>query len=256
MSHQPTEPVRAAVTVAGRRLSYLDFGGEGRVLFALHGHFGEARAFTRLARDLGPEWRVIALDQRGHGFSDRPPDFSRAGYVTDAASVLARLDLGPVVVLGHSLGGVTAFQVAARHPHLVSALVIEDIGPVVDDDLSYALTWPKRSPTRAALLAALGPSAPHVDDAIREFPDGWGLAFHTEDMVASQRELNGDHWDDWLAGTCPALVVHGTKSTVLSHDLAAEMTARRPDTRLARLDTGHAVRQTDPVGFAAIVSDL
>ncbi|WP_030455341.1 alpha/beta fold hydrolase [Herbidospora cretacea] len=250
------EPVRAAVTVAGRRLSYLDFGGEGRVLFALHGHFGEARSFTRLARDLGPRWRVIALDQRGHGFSDRPSDFSRAGYVTDAAAVLARLDLGPVVVLGHSMGGVTAFQLAARHPELVGALVIEDIGPVVHGDLSFALAWPKRAPTRAALLEGLGPSAPHLDDAIREFADGWGLAFHAEDMVASQRRLNGDHWDDWLAGTCPAVVVHGRRSTVLSHGLAAEMTSRRPDTRLVRLDTGHAVRRIDPAGFAAIVSDL
>ncbi|MFK0220947.1 alpha/beta fold hydrolase [Streptomyces vinaceus] len=84
----PTEPERAAALVAGRRLSFLDFGGPGRPLLALHGHFAEGRTFTRLARELGGSWRVIALDQRGHGYSDRPADFSRTGYVGDAAAVL------------------------------------------------------------------------------------------------------------------------------------------------------------------------
>ncbi|MGH4031003.1 alpha/beta fold hydrolase [Actinomycetota bacterium Odt1-20B] len=77
----PAEPKRAAAVVAGRRLSFLDFGGPGRPLPALHGHFGEGRTFTHLARELGDSWRVIAPDQRGHGHSDRPADFSRTGYV-------------------------------------------------------------------------------------------------------------------------------------------------------------------------------
>src|SRR5512147_71780 len=100
------EPKRAVTTVAGRRLSYLDFGGPGRPLLALHGHFGEGRTFTHLARELGNSWRVIAVDQRGHGRSDRPSDFSRTGYVEDAAAVLEHLGIDGTVVLGHSLGGV------------------------------------------------------------------------------------------------------------------------------------------------------
>ncbi|MET9965796.1 alpha/beta fold hydrolase [Streptomyces sp. NPDC006356] len=117
-SVSPTEPKRAATMVAGRRLSFLDFGGPGRPLLALHGHFGEGRTFTRLARELGGSLRVIALDQRGHGYSDRPAGFSRAGYVEDAATVLERLGIDDAVVLGHSLGGVNAYQLAARHPGL------------------------------------------------------------------------------------------------------------------------------------------
>ncbi|MFD0375852.1 alpha/beta fold hydrolase [Streptomyces sp. NPDC127112] len=254
MPATPTpESVRAAVTVAGRRLSYLDSGGPGQLLLALHGHFAEARTFTPLARQLAPDWRVVALDQRGHGYSDRPPDFSRDGYVEDAAAVLHHLGSGPAVVLGHSLGGVNAYHLAFRRPRLVRALVIEDIGAEVDGDLSFCLTWPHRTPTRAALLEALGGSAPHLTDAVREYGDGWGLAFHPEDMAASQRALNGDHWQAWLGSDCPALLVRGSRSGVLPAGHARAMAAGRPGTRLVELPAGHTVHATDPGGFAAAV---
>ncbi|WP_455433165.1 alpha/beta fold hydrolase [Streptomyces roseolilacinus] len=250
------EPARRVEVVGGRRLSYLDFGGAGRPLLALHGHFGEGRTFARLARELAPKWRVIAPDQRGHGRSDRAADFSREGYVADAAALLGRLGLEDVVVVGHSLGGVNAYQLAARHPRLVRALVVEDIGAVVDDDLSFCLAWPERAPTRSALVEALGDSAHYLTDAIREYPDGWGLAFRPEDMVASQRRLNGDHWDDWLAGDCPALLVHGTSSDVLGADHAREMADRRPGTRLVHLPAGHTVHETVPERYAAVVREF
>ncbi|GAB2589276.1 hypothetical protein GCM10027168_22720 [Streptomyces capparidis] len=250
------EPVRGAFRVGGRLLSYLDFGGPGRPLLALHGHFQEARTFTALAGELAPRWRVVALDQRGHGRSDRPEDFSRQGYVRDAAALLDHLGLGPAAVLGHSLGGVNAYQLAAWRPELVTALVVEDIGAVADDDLSFCLSWPRRAPTRAALVAGLGESVRYLADAIREHPDGWGLAFEPEDMVVSQRTLNGDHWAQWLGSDCPALLVHGAHSDVLSADHAREMAARRPATRLATLPTGHTVHESDPVGFAALVREF
>ncbi|MGD6747122.1 alpha/beta fold hydrolase [Streptomyces sp. BH106] len=252
-STNPAEPRRAATMVAGRRLSFLDFGGPGRPLLALHGHFGEGRTFTRLARELDDSWRVVALDQRGHGYSDRPADFSRTGYVEDAATVLAHLEIDNAVVLGHSLGGINAYQLAARHPGLVDALIVEDIGAEVDDELSFSLAWPHRAPTRAELLEGLGPSASYLTDAVREYPDGWGLAFDPKDMNASQQHLNGDHWDDWLAGTCPTLLIRGNRSKVLSAEHAKDMAGRRPHTQLVELPAGHTVHETVPAEFAAAV---
>lgn len=253
MSTIPTEPKRGATMVAGRRLSFLDFGGPGRPLLALHGHFGEGRTFTRLARELGDSWRVIALDQRGHGYSDRPSDFSRNGYVDDAATVLEHLGIDGAVALGHSLGGVNAYQLAARHPALVNALIVEDIGAEVDDDLSFSLSWPHRAPTRDQLLDELGPSAPYLMDAVREYADGWGLAFDPKDMNDSQQHLNGDHWDDWLASNCPVLLVRGGRSMVLSAEHAKDMAARRPRVQLVELPAGHTVHETVPAEFAAAV---
>lgn len=248
--------VRTDLELAGRRLSFLDFGGPGRPLLALHGHFSEGQTFAYLARELAPDWRVIALDQRGHGESDQPADFSREGYIADAVAVLDHLGLGPVVLLGHSLGGVNAYQLAARHPERVSALVIEDIGAVVDDDLSFCLAWPHRTPTRAALIEELGDSARYLVDALREYADGWGLAFSPEDMVTSHRQVRGDHWADWLATDCPALLVHGIRSDTLSAKHGREMKARRPRTQLVELPTGHTVHESDPAGFATAVREF
>ncbi len=97
----PRDPERGALYVAGRRLSFLDFGGPGRPLPALHGHFGEGCTFTRLAAELGESWRVVALDQRGHGRSDRSVDHSRSGYVEDAAAVLEHLGVDSPAPIVH-----------------------------------------------------------------------------------------------------------------------------------------------------------
>ncbi|MFE1830650.1 alpha/beta fold hydrolase [Streptomyces yangpuensis] len=241
------------VTGDGRRLAYTDFGGPGAPLLALHGHFGAGADFERLAREVGPAWRVIALDQRGQGDSDRAAEYTREGYVADAAALLEHVGLGPAVVLGHSLGGVNAYQLAARRPDLVRAVVVEDIGAVVDGDLSFARAWPRRATTRAGLLAGVGSAAPYLEGAVREYPDGWGTAFEVEDMVESQRGLNGDHWEDWLRVRTPTLLVRGDRSGVLSAEHAREMTVRRAGVRLVELPAGHAVRSGDPEGYFAAV---
>ncbi len=77
---------RAELVIDGRRLSYVDFGGHGRPLLALHGHLSEGASFAALAAEPAPDWRVIAPDQRGHGESDRAADYSRDGYIADAVA--------------------------------------------------------------------------------------------------------------------------------------------------------------------------
>ncbi|WP_308378387.1 alpha/beta hydrolase [Streptomyces sp. ISL-87] len=241
----------------GRRLAFRDFGGPGAPLLALHGHFQDGTSFERLAREVGPAWRVIALDQRGHGESDRAGEYTRDGYVADAAAVLEWLGLGPAVVLGHGLGGVTAYQLAARRPELVRGVIVEDVGAVVDGDLSFALGWPRRAESPEAFLAGTGSSAPLLAGALREYPDGWGAAVVAEDMVESQRGLNGDHWGHWLAVRKPTLLVRGDRGGVLSGEHAREMTVRRAGVRLVELPAGRGgVRVGDPVGFSGVVREF
>ncbi|MCX5198805.1 alpha/beta hydrolase [Streptomyces sp. NBC_00249] len=240
----------------GRRLAYTDFGGPGAPLLALHGLFQDGRSFERLAREVGPGWRVIALDQRGHGESDRAPEYGRAGYVADAAAVLEHLGLGPAVVLGHGLGGVTAYQLAARRPELVRAVVVEDVGAVVEGDLSFVARWPVRAGTPEGFLAGVGRAAEVVAGSLREYPDGWGTAFVAGDMVESQRGLNGDHWGDWLAVRQPTLLVRGDRSGVLSAEHAREMAVRRGGVRLVELPAGHGVRVGDPEGYRGVVGEF
>ncbi|MFB9368239.1 alpha/beta fold hydrolase [Kitasatospora albolonga] len=251
-------PVRSTLVLAdGRRLSWLDFGGPGRPLLALHGHLAEGADFTGTAALLAPEWRVIAPDQRGHGDSDRGADYSREGYLDDAVALLHHLDLGPLPVLGHSGGAVTAYQLAARHPGLVSALIDEEGAaelPEGPSPLSFVLSFPYTAPTREELLAALGPIAPMVGDRLRPLPDGsWRLPFHPEDTVRSEGLVHGDHWADWLGSSCPALLVSGNRMPCLPTDLATAMTERRPHTELVTLDADHFVHAAAPAAFTDAV---
>lgn len=253
------QPVRATLAVDGRALSYLDFGGTGRPLVALHGHLSEGASFTALAAALGPEWRVIAPDQRGHGDSDRAPEYTRAGYLADLVALLDHLGLDRAVLLGHSLGAVNACHLAAERPDLVEALINVDTAADLPDHgaspLAFVLGFPYTAPTREELAAACGPLATVLGPVLRPLADGsgWRLPFHPRDTVDSETLVHGDHWGRWLATDCPALLLRGLRSQVLPADQALAMAARRPRTAYRSLDTDHFVQQADPEGFAAEV---
>ena len=239
----------------GLTLSYLDFGGQGQVLIALHAHLMEALTFAPLATALSPHWRMIALDQRGHGHSNHAPTYRRSDYLGDIAALFAHLGLQAAVLLGNSLGGANAYQFAAHHPERVRALVVEDIGAVINDDTSFVLPWAGTFATRSALVERIGARfAPYFADSFRQTPDGWKLAVEPREMVASQALLNGNHWDDWLASTCPALLIRGRDSKVTTAAHFEEMAARRPNTTFVTLEGGHVVHMDNPAGFAAVVT--
>jgi esterase len=241
----------------GLTLSYLDAGGGGEPMVALHAHWMEARTYAAVAQALAPRWRVVALDQRGHGDSDHASRYRRDDYLGDLSAFLDHLKVERVVLLGNSLGGLNAYQFAARRPERVRALVIEDIGAVLADDTSFVLPWGGVYATREALAGRIGPRlAPYLIDSFRHTPEGWRLAFDPRDMVASQHESNGEHWEDWLASTCPALLIRGADSRVTSREHLEEMAARRPGTRFVELPAGHVVHADDPTGFVRVVREF
>lgn len=241
----------------GLTLSYLDTGGEGQVLIALHALWMEAATYKRFAAALLPEWRVVALDQRGHGHSDHASSYTREDYIGDLVALLDYLEVDKAVLLGNSLGGVNAYQFAAQYPERVKALVIEDISAAPDANASFVLAWEGTLPSREALEEHVGPRlAPYLLDSFRSTPNGWRLAFEPRDMLESQLQLNGDHWPDWLATGCPALVIRGRESRLTTHEQLEEMATRRPNTRLVTLDGGHVVHQDNPQGFADTVREF
>jgi pimeloyl-ACP methyl ester carboxylesterase len=238
----------------GLTFSYLDGGGDGRLLIALHGHLMEGATFVELAAALAPEWRVVALDQRGHGRSSHAPSYTRADYVGDLAALFEHLGAMRAVLLGSSLGGVNAYQFAARYPEKVVALIIEDIGAVVSDDISFVLPWAGTFATREALIAQVGARfAPYLEDSFRRVQGGWRLAFDPQEMVVSQGGLCGDHWKDWLATTCPALLIRGLESRVTTAEMVEQMAERRPNTVLVSLNGGHILHMDARVEFTQAV---
>ncbi|MGN5379143.1 alpha/beta fold hydrolase [Streptomyces lasalocidi] len=95
----------------------------------LHGLMGRASHWASTARWLAARHRAVALDQRGHGQSDKPVQaaYTREAYVEDAEAALEQLGLAPAVLVGHAMGALTAWQLAAKRPDLVRGLVICDM---------------------------------------------------------------------------------------------------------------------------------
>ena len=126
-----SEPASAFVDVDGLRLHYLDWDGSAPPLVMLHGFSGHAHTWDRTAAVLSNQYRVLALDQRGHGDSEWAPRYGSKPLVTDLLHFLDALKLNKVVLMGLSMGGNVAYLFAAMYPERVERLVILDIGPEI-----------------------------------------------------------------------------------------------------------------------------
>ncbi|HEV7319566.1 MAG TPA: alpha/beta hydrolase [Ensifer sp.] len=106
----------------GRQFAYVD-RGEGPVLLLLHGYSDSSRSFALIAPYLAG-YRLIIPDLAGHGASEAGPGATVADFAGDLDCLAGRLALRDVVVIGHSMGAMTAIALAGRRPDLVRALVL------------------------------------------------------------------------------------------------------------------------------------
>jgi pimeloyl-ACP methyl ester carboxylesterase len=206
------------------RLACRDFGGDGPAVLLLHGLAGHADEWAQTASWLTRRCRVVAFDARGHGHSERlPADVSRDALAADAACVIERLGLRPAVVVGQSLGGLTALSLAARRPELVRGLVLVEASPDgggagVEETvagLGDALrSWPVPFASRAAAQAFFaarfgGRLAGEAWASGLESRDGgWWPRFDAGVMTRMLREaIAQPSWEEWERVSCPALVV-------------------------------------------------
>ncbi|GAB2658295.1 alpha/beta hydrolase [Kribbella swartbergensis] len=245
------------IALNNSRFGYEDAGGPGAPIVAVHGTFGRGTTFDAIAGRLAPEYRVIAPDLRGHGGSDHGGPFD---FVTDLAAFIEALDLAPALMIGHSLGGVTTYRLAARRPDLVRAMVIEDVGAVtdeteVDQPVLDVTGWPRRFANRDEAAAFFGatPAPDYFLESVVERNGAWELLFDPAEMMEVQRTNAGNWWSDWTASDHPILLLRATKSFLLSQALAETMTTRRPNTDLVTLDAGHWIHRETPDSYTDAV---
>lgn len=126
------------VPVAGGTLRVGEWTGDGATVVLLHGLTGSHVSWLFVAEAL-PGRSLLAPDLRGRGRSgDLPGPYGLATHADDAAAVIRAHADGPVVVVGHSMGGFVAAVLADRHPGLVSAVVLVDGGlPFAPEELEH-----------------------------------------------------------------------------------------------------------------------
>lgn len=160
-------PGEGEVQVGGVRLHYLEWPGDGPPVVCLHGITANAHSFLRLAEGLAPAHRVVALDLRGRGGSDKPEDGYDIGtHVQDVAGVLERLEIAPAAVVGWSLGAKVALGLAAMRPELVARVVAID-PPVETPAESVAVL--------RAFWARLDRTYPSVEAFLAGMRDSWSF---------------------------------------------------------------------------------
>jgi pimeloyl-ACP methyl ester carboxylesterase len=170
-----TAPLDRAVRLDELRLYFLDWPGDEQAVICLHGITANAHAFEGIAEELSPAHRVVAMDLRGRGGSDTPPNGYNVGvHVEDVAGLMDRLGIGRAIAIGWSLGAKVALALAATHPSRVERLVLLD--PPVETPPQAAETlrayWQRLDRTYPSMEAffeqmrgspALGQWTPYVE---------------------------------------------------------------------------------------------
>lgn len=111
----------------GIQIHYLRTGGDKPPLVLLHGLMGNGACWTPLARSLASEFDVVMPDARGHGGSSTPLDGYRyEDHAADLVGLIRGLGLSAPIVLGHSMGGMTAAVVASRAVKLIRGVILVD----------------------------------------------------------------------------------------------------------------------------------
>jgi len=266
------------VALHGLRFHYTEHGErEAPVVVMLHGVTGHARTWDDEGAALASRYRVLALDQRGHGDSDPPPDadYTIARLAGDLAAFADALGLATFTLCGLSLGGRVGIQYAGTHPARVSRLVVVDIGPDIAPEGRMRVGRlmagaPERFDRLDEGFAYMRTNNPRYTDAmlrhrathgLRPLPDGgltWKYDRGLRELVRSGRWSDPiDLWPAWRAIACPTLLVRGAESDILSPEIATTMVQAQPRARYVEVaGAGHTVPGDQPESFVKLLREF
>jgi pimeloyl-ACP methyl ester carboxylesterase len=261
------------------RLASRQVGDAGPHVVFVHGLFGQGKNWTTIAKGLSDRHRVTLLDLPNHGHS---PWTDRVDYLDMAELVATELEhLGePVTLVGHSMGGKVAMQLALRRPELLRALVVVDVAPVsypptggrTDDEDEEASPFAAYIEAMRAMDLGAVETRDDADAALRDAvpsrmvrsfllqslvreglgtEGGWRWRLNLELLERDLGALRG--FPDPPAGANfdgPVLWIAGANSTYVLPEDRPHMDALFPSTRLLRIkNAGHWVHSEQPEIF-------
>jgi len=247
------------VQANGLQFHTIDWGGRGEWLVLLHGLASQAHIWDLVAPQLVDSFRVIAIDQRGHGLSDKPDTgYDFASMTHDLDQMLTVLGIERAVLIGHSWGGNVAVQYAVDHPERVSGLVLVDGGFL---QIPAHVDWPTaekmleppeligtpaegfRANLRLWMGAAWSPTA--VDITLQNFEiraDGT-IAPHLKKSNHMQvvRALYEHHPSElWARVQCPVLMVPAVAAPPHDARTQSMIDTKRRNVALAEARLAHS----------------
>ena len=278
------EPISHRIEGAhGVMLHVLEWSREGTPLVLLHGGGNEAHLWDDFAPCIAPHYRVLAVDQRGHGDSDWDPQgrYDSDSMADDLEKVLEAFGIDRFVLIGFSMGGRAGMIFAGRHPSRLAGLVLVDIAPELDargririgsemteqrapvfqsiEEYARLLSrnYPAGSPEAIQRMAKYG-LRKRADGRFELKSDPLLRSDRGDPEVARAQEaaLAQRMWDALAKLPCPTLVVRGAASDILSPEIADRMVDEvLQNGRLAVVpQAAHSVATDNPKGFEEAVS--
>jgi pimeloyl-ACP methyl ester carboxylesterase len=265
-------------TADGLRLHLRDYPGDDSKapVLCIPGLTRNARDFEDVAARLAGSRRVIAVDLRGRGASDRAADplsYVPAVYLQDLLALFAEQLVRPAVVIGTSLGGLLAMLLGLTARGCLRGVLLNEVGPVlgaegmarirayVGQDRTFA-DWDEAAAQVAQNHAAGFPDYT-ADDWLRlagrmcRAREDGRVVFDYDPAIAEPFKLPPAPFDLWPAFETlhglPATLIRGANSDVLAAETADEMVRRIPTMELVTLPyVGHAPTLDEPESIAAI----
>lgn len=239
-------------------------GGSGAPIVLVHGLMGRGSTWGRQLPWLTEHGEVYTYDapwHRGRDVEDTEP-ISTERFVADLADAVRALDR-PVTLIGHSMGALHGWCLAAAYPELVNALVVEDMAPDFVgfttgawDPWAHAL--PVEFTSQQQVFDMFGPIAgQYFLDAFDRTETGWQLHGEAGKWVQIAAEWGTrDYWSQWSAVRAPTLLIEAGNSVTPAGQMQRMAEIGYRTTYLAVPNAGHLVHDDDPQTYRRAVEEF
>ncbi len=242
--------------------------GQGSPLLILHGLFGTSDNWHNVARVLAQGNRkVILADLRNHGLSFHDNEFTYEAMANDVARLINTLQIAPVDLIGHSMGGKVAMQLAIDHPGLIQNLIVADIAPKPYPVHHHQIIQGLKAIPVGALnnrKEADDKLAQYVQEAgVRQFllknltrAKSGGYAWKMNlPVISEQIENVGAAMPDGLTVDLPTLFIRGGKSDYIRDEDEGHISRLFSNYQIHTLaGAGHWVHAEQPQAFISAVT--
>ena len=278
MSRSIPAAVDELIEMRGLRFHYRDWPSKrpgAPDLVLLHGFTGHARSWDAFAEAMTDRYRVLALDQRGHGESQWAPanGYGVGDMADDLAAFVHALDLSGFSLLGLSMGGMVTIEYAGRRPKELTRAAIVDIGPEIirsgAERIRAGIQVGDVFDSREAAFAqarAANPRPPEAHQRQRIYAnlmrtgDGkWTWRYDRALRAPNAlRPRDADvAWTSCAMIAVPVQLIRGELSDILAPEVAQRMLQSIPDVRFSEVkDAGHSVPLDAPDGFLAAAREF